>query len=174
MRQTIQIPYFPTFFLHLLVSNELDNENHCIHMAVVTKKDASFEPKMILDKDINYYILSIIQSDIKFLYEHNLMDYSILLGTKKEIFLLSEMPRIAEYCFLFLDYDNIETQPSIHNIPLMSKVPVNFTLALSTIFKNTHGRRNLNGSGNVSSYERPGMRFLMFLLLITVIECKPT
>ena len=66
-------------------------------MAVVTKKDASFEPKVILDRQINYYIRSILQNDIKFLYEHNLMDYSVLLGTKKEIFSLPIIPKVSEY-----------------------------------------------------------------------------
>ena len=50
------------------------------HKYQETKKDNNFRPTIIIDKQLNQQISSQLLEDAKFLCNHGLMDYSVLLG----------------------------------------------------------------------------------------------
>lgn len=50
------------------------------HDVAATKKDNSYRARVIVDKEVNQQISNRLREDVEFLSEHDLMDYSVLLG----------------------------------------------------------------------------------------------
>ena len=50
------------------------------HDVATTKKDNSYRARVIVDKEVNQQISNRLREDVEFLMEHDLMDYSVLIG----------------------------------------------------------------------------------------------
>ena len=69
--------------LHVGSSEVCDRHSLRSHKALETKKDNSFHSTITVDKQVNQQISNRLREDVEFLCNHDLMDYSILVGMRK-------------------------------------------------------------------------------------------
>ena len=68
--------------LHIGSSEVCDRHSLRSHKALETKKDNSFHSTITVDKQVNQQISNRLREDVEFLCNHDLMDYSILVGIR--------------------------------------------------------------------------------------------
>ena len=61
-----------------------------------TKKDNSYRPRITVDKVVNQQISNQLREDAEFLYQHDLIDYSALVGVTNVIVVIKDDVRFMK------------------------------------------------------------------------------